>query len=211
MNGPGEIGGAADVSRETHEQLEIHISLLRRWQRVQNLVAPSTLEAVWDRHVADSLQLVALRPDARSWLDLGSGGGFPGLVVAICCRGRPGFRAHLVESNSRKVAFLRAVIRATGAPAVVHDSRIEHFAWPEPDPPDTISARALAPLTVLCGYAEPFMGDKTVAIFHKGREFESEIKTALHDWNLDLVVRDSMVDADGRLIEIRAINPIKPL
>ena len=206
---PEALPGLVDVSRETLRRLETYAGLVRKWQRVQNLVAPSTLDALWDRHIADSAQIAPLYPHARTWLDLGSGAGFPGLVVAILCMERPDFRLHLVESNSRKVAFLRAVIRDTGAPAVVHDKRIEDFEWPETDPPDVISARALAPLTQLCGYAHRFMGEKTVAILHKGREYESEVKTALHEWILDLVLLDSAMDTTGKLIEIRAIAPLK--
>jgi 16S rRNA (guanine527-N7)-methyltransferase len=205
--GAEALAGILDVSRETAERLERYVALLGRWQKVQNLVAPSTLADAWTRHVADSAQLVALAPaDARSWLDLGSGAGFPGLVAAICCAERPGFAAELVEANGRKAAFLRAVIRETGAPARVHNCRIEDFSWPHGQPPDVISARALAPLATLLRYARPFMGEKTVAILPKGREFESELKTALHEWNLDLVIEQSAVERDGRIIVVRAMT-----
>ena len=206
--GPEALDGIVDVSRETLDRLKLYAGLVGRWQKAQNLVAPSTLGDIWRRHIADSAQLAPLFPAAQSWLDLGSGAGFPGLVIAICLADRKNFCLHLVESNSRKVAFLRAVIRETGISAQVHDSRIESFSWPEYGSPDVISARALASLTELCGLAAPFMSEKTVAIFHKGWEYEAEIKSALHDWNLDLVVRKSVVDAGGRLIEIRALEGI---
>jgi len=208
-SGPEALAGILDVSRETRERLRLYVDLVRKWQPVQNLVARSTLDDIWARHVADSTQLVPLYGHAQTWLDLGSGAGFPGLVVGICLAETASLNLHLVESNSRKVAFLRTVVRETGISATVHDSRIEAFSWPEPTPPDVISARALASLTDLCGYSAPFMGEKTVAIFPKGREYEAEIKSALHEWNLDLLVRDSVVDADGRLIEIRAMTALK--
>jgi len=208
-SGPEALDGILDVSRETRDRLSLYVDLVRKWQRVQNLVANSTLEDIWMRHVADSAQLVPLFPRAKSWLDLGSGAGFPGLVVGICLAERDGFDLHLVESNGRKVAFLRTVIRETGISARVHESRIEAFSWPGEVAPDVISARALASLTQLCAYAAPFMSEKTVAIFPKGREYESEIKSALHDWNLDLLVRNSVADAQGRLIEIRALDAIE--
>ena len=114
------------VSRETQERLGLLVQELRRWQRVKNLVGPATLDRVWTRHVADSLQLLDLAQDAKAWIDLGSGAGFPGLVIAIAASERiPGAVVHLVESNSRKCAFLRHVARLTGAAAVVHEGRIE--------------------------------------------------------------------------------------
>jgi 16S rRNA (guanine527-N7)-methyltransferase len=108
---------AVDVSRETREKLELLERELRRWQEIKNLVGPATLDRIWDRHIVDSLQLLDLAPEARTWLDLGSGAGFPGLVLAIAGAER-GLRVHLVESNSRKCAFLRHVVRLAGAPAI---------------------------------------------------------------------------------------------
>lgn len=208
-SGPEALAGILDVSRETLDRLRLYVDLVRKWQRVQNLVAHSTLDDIWARHVADSAQLIPLYRQAGTWLDLGSGAGFPGLVVGICRAEDANLHLHLVESNSRKVAFLRTIVRETGISATVHDVRIESFSWPEPEPPDVISARALASLSELCSYAAPFMGEKTVAIFPKGREYDTEIKSALHEWNLDLLVRDSAADAHGRLIEIRAMTPLK--
>src|SRR5918912_2469352 len=109
--GPDAVRRVAGVSRETLDALSRYADLLCRWQRTTQLVAPSTLPHLWRRHMADSAQLLALAPGARRWADLGSGGGFPGLVIAICSIGVEGARAHLIESNARKCAFLRAVIR----------------------------------------------------------------------------------------------------
>ncbi len=133
------------VSRETEERLALYVALLRRWQRIKNLVGPSTLDRVWTRHIADSAQLVALLPEARSWLDMGSGAGFPGLVIAILLRDTAGAAVHLVESNARKCAFLREAARETGAAAVIHNARIENVT-PTLEYVDVITARALAPL-----------------------------------------------------------------
>lgn len=198
-----------DVSRETCDRLRVYVDLVRKWQRVQNLVAPSTLPDIWRRHVLDSAQILRFAPQARRWLDLGSGAGFPGLVISILMADRPDFHAHFVESNGRKAAFLRAVVREIGLPVTVHDVRIEHFTWMDSLPVDVISARALAALPVLCAYAEPFMSEKTVAIFHKGRDTDSELNSTLSDWILDLVIEDSVVDPHSRLLVIRALQRSK--
>ena len=127
-DGPEALTDIVPVSRETAERLAAYVALLRKWQRAENLIAPSTLPAIWRRHVADSAQLVALFPEARRWLDLGSGAGFPGLVVAILGAEHADTAVHLVESNRKKCAFLRQAIRETGAPAIVHEGRIEERA-----------------------------------------------------------------------------------
>lgn len=208
-NGAEALEKLFDVSRETLERLSLYTELVRKWQPVQNLVAASTLDDIWKRHIVDSAQLVPLLPHAQSWLDFGSGAGFPALVIGICKAANPNFELHLVESNSRKVAFLRTVIRETGISAQVHDCRIETFQWPGRELPDVVSARAVAALSDLCGYSKRFMSEKTVAIFPKGKEYQSEINSALHDWNLDLLVRDSVTDGHGKIIEIRAMNALK--
>ncbi len=133
------------VSRETEDRLALYVALLRRWQRIKNLVGPSTLDRVWTRHVADSAQLAALMPEGRRWLDMGSGAGFPGLVIAMLLRDAPGSVVHLVESNARKCAFLREAARETGAAAVIHNARVENVT-PELEHVDVVTARALAPL-----------------------------------------------------------------
>jgi 16S rRNA (guanine527-N7)-methyltransferase len=142
------------VSRETEERLALYVDLLRRWQAVKNLVGPSTLPVIWTRHVADSAQLPALAPDALRWVDLGSGAGFPGLVVAIMLRDRPGAQVDLIESNGRKGAFLREAIRATGAAARVHVGRIEHVVPTLQKPVDVVTSRALAPLQDLLAMSD---------------------------------------------------------
>src|SRR5712672_2846774 len=115
------------VSRETTARLDRFVALLLQWQKTTNLIAPSTIPNLWTRHIADSLQLLDLAPDAKIWVDLGTGGGFPGLAIACALYGTPGRRVHLIESNAKKAAFLRAAVAETEAPAVVHGVRIEKF------------------------------------------------------------------------------------
>jgi 16S rRNA (guanine527-N7)-methyltransferase len=193
------------VSRETRERLTIYVDLLRKWQTSQNLVAPSTLPEVWRRHVADSAQVAAALPEAKRWLDFGSGAGFPGLVTAILLADVAGARVHLVESNKGKAAFLRTVARETGAPATVHAVRIDDFNRDFTEIVDGVSARALAPLRDLVGWAEPHVARGAVAVFHKGQDFASEVREATLSWDLDLVERSSRIDPAGRLILIRRI------
>lgn len=209
VDGPELLHEICPVSRETVERLSIYVNLLLRWQKAQNLVAPSTLAEVWRRHVADSLQILRLAPDARVWADLGSGAGFPGLVTAIVLsgRGEADARVHLVESNQRKVAFLRAVIRETGCPAEVHAERIEDVSAGLCDQVQAVSARALADLSQLCAYVEPFSAAGAPAIFHKGKKFRDEVTQASHAWDFDLVQTVSLIDPDSRLLTLRRIRP----
>lgn len=205
IEGPESFAEAFKVSHETIHRLRRYAELLEHWQKTTNLVAPSTLPQVWSRHFADSAQLAALAPEARLWLDLGSGGGFPGLVVAILNSGTPGFRMHLVESNQKKCAFLGQVARATEAPVDIHAMRIEQFAKSAQSlEPDVVSARALAPLPRLLELAEPFLRDETRGLFLKGRETDAEIASALERWTFDGMRHASLTDDDARIVEIKA-------
>ncbi|HML91588.1 16S rRNA (guanine(527)-N(7))-methyltransferase RsmG [Methyloceanibacter sp.] len=205
IEGPESFAEAFKVSHETIHRLRRYAELLEHWQKTTNLVAPSTLPQVWSRHFADSAQLAALAPEARLWLDLGSGGGFPGLVVAILNSGTPGFRMHLVESNQKKCAFLGQVARATEAPVDIHAMRIEQFAKSAQSlDPDVVSARALAPLPRLLELAEPFLRDETRGLFLKGRETDAEVASALERWTFDGMRHASLTDDDARIVEIKA-------
>lgn len=202
--GAAEILGA--VSRETRRKLEIYEAELRRWQRVKNLVGQSTLDQLWDRHFADALQLVDLA-DGAVWADLGSGAGFPGLVVAIA---RPERVVHLVESDSRKCAFLRHVARETGTQARVIDDRIESALQRLEPAPDVVTARALASLTDLLRYtAEPLLRGAT-ALFPKGRGYQTELTRARESMTFEADVLPSRVDGDGVVLRIRAPRFEKP-
>ena len=193
------------VSRETGERLAVYVELVRKWQKSQNLVAPSTLDDIWRRHVADSAQTLAALPSARRWLDFGSGAGFPGLVTAIFLAETEGARVHLVESNKGKAAFLRTVARETGAPVTVHAERSEDFNAGFDEPVDGVSARALAPLVNLVALAAQHVARGAVAVFHKGQDFGAEVREATLSWDLDMVEQISRIDPAGRLILIRRI------
>lgn len=201
------LSSIAPVSRETGERLATLVDLVRKWQPVENLVSPATLPVIWQRHIADSAQLVPMFPAARHWLDLGSGAGFPGLVVAILVADRQdGRRVGLIESNSRKCAFLRQAIRLTGAPAAVHEGRIETVLREWRNPVDVVTARALAPLTDLFAMVLPIVSAGSRAAFLKGRDFAREISEASKSWDFDLVDHKSMVDSEGVILEITRLS-----
>src|SRR4029079_13997879 len=173
ISGPTDFAEAFNVPLETIHRLERFAHLLALWQTRTNLVARSTLPPLWSRHFADSAQLTTLAPKARLWLDLGTGAGFPGLVIAILKTGTPNFCMHLVESNRKRCAFLAEVARATRAPVDIHAMRVEDLAEsPKTLAPDVVSARALAPLPRLFELAAPFFVADTRGLFLKGREAE---------------------------------------
>jgi 16S rRNA (guanine527-N7)-methyltransferase len=192
---------AFSVSRETSANLDTLVSELRRWQSIKNLVGPSTLAGVWSRHVADSLQLLDLAPEAKTWLDLGSGAGFPGLVVAIAGRER-GLAVHLVESNSRKCAFLRHVARLTGAPVAVHEARLETVVPDFVGRADVVSARALAPLPDLIAWTEPLLKTGTIGLFPKGRGAGRELTEARKSVRFEGEILPSRTDAEAGILRI---------
>jgi 16S rRNA (guanine527-N7)-methyltransferase len=202
LEGPADFAEVFKVPRETIHRLVRYAELLALWKSSKNLVARSTLPATWSRHFADSAQLCALAPEARLWLDLGSGAGFPGLVVAILQSGKPNFRMHLVESNRKKCAFLAEVTRETEAPVDIHAMRIEELAESaESLRPDVVSARALAPLPRLLDLASPFFGAKTRGLFLKGRDAEAEIAEARTRFDFGCRIRPSLT-ADGWIVEV---------
>lgn len=189
--------------------LDRYVALLGRWQATHNLVAPATVSEIWSRHVLDSAQLLAIRPDARRWIDLGSGAGFPGLVVAIALAGEPGAQVTLVESSSRKAAFLRRAAAEAGAPATVLAERIETAFAGEtggPDHPrrfDVVTSRALAPLDRLIDLAAPLLSSECIALFHKGGGYAGEVASALQRHRFDLLEHPSRTDPNARILEIR--------
>ena len=193
------------VSRETGERLGVLVTELRRWQAIKNLVGPGTLDAVWMRHIADSLQLLDLAPEARGWVDFGSGAGFPGLVLGIAALEREGMRVDLVESNGRKCAFLRHVARLTGAPVTVHHARLEdvigRFAGA-----DVVTARALAPLPGLLAWTAPLLTTGSIGLFPKGREVEGELTEAAKSWRFGAELVPSRTDSDARIVRIHSLK-----
>jgi len=191
-----------DVSRETRARLDILVAELRRWQRVKNLVGPETLNDVWRRHVADSLQLAAAAPDARTWLDLGSGAGFPGLVLGILAAERPGSMVHLVESNGRKCAFLRHGARATGAAVKVHDARLEDVIEDFVGQVDVVTARALAPLPQLLAWTEPLLKNGALGLFPKGQDAAAELTEAAKSMRFNAETIVSRTDPRASILRI---------
>lgn len=192
-------------------RLEAYATLLRQWQRGVNLVAASTLDDVWHRHFADSAQIAGLAPEARIWLDLGSGAGFPGLVIAILLADREGVRVHLVESNARKCAFLAEVARVTAAPVEIHAARIETLAAAGTvTRPEAITARALARLETLLDHAHPFFASETRALLLKGRQVDREVAEARRKWRFGVQLIASRTDADGRIAVVTELAPIGP-
>ena len=226
IESPESFQSAFGVSRETLERLKTYESVLRTWQRTINLVAPSTLDEVWHRHFADSAQLLPLALAARDaapapesaqnpqknpqkgekhWLDLGSGGGFPGLVLAILIAERdPAVRVTLVESDSRKAAFLGEVARKTGVAVEIRAERSEKYATQDKSQiREVITARALAPLPKLLGLVLPYFSPRTVALFPKGRDVDSEIGEAQRMFGFDAELAPSMTDPDARVVIVR--------
>lgn len=210
--GPQQFEQRFNVSRETITRLLSYQALLGKWQQKINLVGPATLAQFWERHVLDSAQLLALAgAQRRIWLDLGSGGGFPGLVLAIMLADNTEnaspdtSHVHLVESDRRKSAFLQAVIRETGAPASVHNCRIEALA--ADNPPfladiQAISARALADLSHLLDLLAPFFNSSTIALLHKGRDWQDELTRAEKIWDIEVSTHVSETDETARIVQI---------
>lgn len=186
------------------QELSLYDELLRRWQEKINLVANNTLNDVWLRHFADSAQVAAALPQASVWADLGSGAGFPGLVTALLLKGRPGARVHLIESDQRKAAFLRAVSRETGAPVAVHAERIEKALPHISAEVQAVSARALAPLERLVALAGEPLQKGATAVFLKGEEWEDELTAARRVGNFCFETIQSRTHPRARLIVVNS-------
>ncbi|ACB94927.1 16S rRNA (guanine(527)-N(7))-methyltransferase RsmG [Beijerinckia indica] len=200
-----EAAIASSMAPELRERLGLYATLLGKWQKTINLVAPSTLDHVWSRHFADSLQVQEALPQAHHWVDLGSGGGFPGLVTAIVLADVPEACVHLIESDQRKCAFLREVARETGAKAIVHCGRIEAVASIIEDGIEAVSARALAPLVNLLAYAEPWLVQGAVGVFLKGADSEKELAEAKAGNLYRFETRPSRTQAAAQLILARKL------
>lgn len=194
------------VSCETHEALQRFAEMVRKWNPTINLVSKASLDGLMDRHVADSLQLLAYAPPGWShWVDIGSGGGFPGLVVGIASQNLGVGRLTLVESDSRKAVFLREVVREFNLRADVIDSRIESISSLGAD---VISARALAPLSALCGFASQHACSGAVSIFPKGSNHAAEIEAARNEWSFAIEIAQSKTDENGRILILRDIHHV---
>ena len=193
------------VSHETETRLDAYVDLLMQWQAKTNLVASSTLPNLWTRHISDSLQLLTLAPSAKTWVDLGSGGGFPGVVLACVMADTPGAMVHLVERNAKKAAFLREALRITGAAGTVHLADIGDSVDSLPGPVDCVTARAVAPLHQLVGFAEPLVGKGAKALFLKGQDVEAELTEATKYWKLTPRLHPSLT-GQGWIVEFDHIE-----
>jgi len=197
-----------DVSRETWARLGQLVSMLDRWQGTMNLVAPNTLAEVWTRHVADGAQLVALAPkDVKTWVDLGSGAGFPGLVAAALLAGKA--HVHLVESNLKKAAFLREAARAMGVSVTVHAVRAEAVVGSVIPHADVVSARALASLSELLTLAAPLLKSGAIGLFPKGEKAELELTQASESWKVKTSFHPSRTDPAARIVRVESLQELR--
>ncbi len=195
-----EFQAAVGVDGATLARLETYLALLRKWQKAINLVGAKTLEDPWRRHMLDSAQLVPLIPPAaKTLLDLGSGAGFPGLVLAIVT----GLDVGLVESDGRKCAFLGEVARATGCTPKIHNRRVEALDLPVSD---VLTARAFAPLDKLLDLSEKLIGPETVCLFLKGRAADEELTACAKRWKMAATSHPSRSDIDGKVVELRGVS-----
>lgn len=192
------------VSNDVAALLDRLVELFMQRQQKINLVARSTIPELWSRHVADSLQLIVLAPSARVWIDLGSGGGFPGLVIACALAGQAGVRVHLVESTKKKATFLEETTRALGLPAIVHAVRIEEFAATFDERPDIVTARAVAPLDKLLELAAPLLKSGAKGLFLKGQGVEAELTHAAKCWTINSTLVPSKTNPQARVVVIHS-------
>jgi 16S rRNA (guanine527-N7)-methyltransferase len=198
------------VSLETKTRLERYIELLLEWQAKTNLVSPSTLPTLWTRHISDSLQLLTLVPSAKVWADLGSGGGFPGIVLACALADKADAQIHLVERNAKKAAFLREALRVTNSPGSVHLADIGDNVDRITGAVDCVTARALAPLHQLIGYAEPLVKQGAKALFLKGQDVEAELTEATKYWKIEPQLHSSRTGGAGWIVELDRIERRHP-
>ena len=201
---PADRAWTGDVSRETTERLDVFERTLRAWNQKINLISRHDIEHLWPRHIHDSAQLLAHRPDhATRWVDIGTGGGFPGLIVAILAAEHdPGLRVTLIESDRRKAAFLGAAARACGVTPQIHCARAETLP---PQQADVLSARAVAPLKDLLPLAERHLAPNGVALFPKGARSDAELASALESWRFTVQKRPSQTDTAGVILAIQGV------
>ena len=190
--------GATDAQMADLERFR---ALLAEWNEKLNLVGPSALAAFWPRHAWDSAQLLKIEPDARTWADLGAGAGFPGLVLAILLKGKPGAHVHLVESLGKRCRFLEAVVGTLNLPATVHNARAESLSLKV----DAVTARAVAPLHKLLGFAEPYLKRGALGVFLKGQDIASELTEATRYWKFAHDLSPSRSSSEGRVVRVRKL------
>jgi 16S rRNA (guanine527-N7)-methyltransferase len=190
------------VSRETLARLERFVEALLLGTERQNLIGPSTIPTIWTRHVADSLQLIELAPKAKVWADFGAGAGFPGIPIACTLVGHEGAAVHLIESIGKKANFLREAVRVTGAPATVHQERAEKFSADYGDSVDVVTARALAPLKLLCDLAFPLIQRGAIGLFPKGQDVDAELTETTKYWKIETNKVPSKTSPGGTIVVV---------
>ena len=206
----GRVTDAASFAEATSAtpsqmaDLEIFRSMLADWNGRMNLVGPSALEAFWGRHAYDSAQLLEIAPDALRWADLGAGAGFPGLVLAILLKGRPGAQVHLVESLTKRCRFLSAVVEALDLPATVHNARAESLSLTV----DIVTARACAPLSRLLEFAWPYLRKGATGLFLKGRDIEADVAEAAFTWSFQEERLPSRSGGSGWILKLRKLRNV---
>ena len=194
--------GASDAEMADLERFR---TLLAAWNEKLNLVGPSALEAFWPRHAWDSAQLLRIEPEAKTWADLGAGAGFPGLVLAILLKETPGAHVHLVESLAKRCRFLEAVVGTLNLPATVHNARAEALSLKV----DVVTARAVAPLHKLLGFAEPYLKRGAVGLFLKGQDVVSELTEATRYWKFDVKLTPSLSSSEGQVVRVKGLSRVR--
>jgi 16S rRNA (guanine527-N7)-methyltransferase len=202
----GEALSLTPVSPAALSRLDKFVAHLLTYQQHTNLIADSTIPMVWTRHVADSLQLIDLAPDALRWVDFGAGGGFPGLAIACVLADKPGAVIHLVESRIKKANFLREAVHALALPVEVHAARAEVCGDKLAGRVDVVTARALASLNVLCGYAWPLIREGAIALLPKGQDVELELTEASKYWTIQSELIPSRTNSAGRIVRIGSLT-----
>ncbi|WP_084013839.1 16S rRNA (guanine(527)-N(7))-methyltransferase RsmG [Leisingera methylohalidivorans] len=195
-----------DVSRETLQRLEVFEQVIRKWNPKINLVSKSSLEDLWVRHIVDSVQVFRCTDPVEHWVDIGSGGGFPGLIVALLAADEaPGMRVTLIESDQRKSAFLRTAARECDAKVAILTDRIERV---EPQRADVLSARALADLSTLLGFSERHLSPTGVALFPKGESWKKEVDNARQQWQFDAEPVKSLTEQEAVILKVREVTRV---
>jgi 16S rRNA (guanine527-N7)-methyltransferase len=209
-----EVLAMFNVSRETAARLDRFVDVLLTWQRHTNLISNSTVPNLWMRHIADSLQLLGLGPknsksEGPVWVDIGTGGGFPGVVLACALADVPGAQMHMIESSTKKGAFLREAVAATGTPGIVHVGRAEDLGPPLASITDVVTARAVAPLKDLLRLVAPFIKKGAQALLLKGQDVDAELTEATKYWNIGAERVPSKTNPVARILIVRDLVPRK--
>jgi len=201
----GEFQAAIGCSDAQLADMRAYLALLTEWNEKMNLVGPSALAEFWPRHAFDSAQLLRIAPEALTWADLGAGAGFPGLVLAILLKGRPGAKVHLVESMAKRCRFLSEVAAQLALPVEIHNARAEDLGIRV----DIVTARACAPLPRLLGYAEPYLRKGATGLFLKGQDVVSELTEATKYWKFEAELSASSSSPDGRILQVKGLSRVR--